>query len=381
EWRNVTRGGKYPEDFASGVFVDGSVVQNVGQAPVRVANRQRVVRDKAPGERLLISLAGLSRLREIVPKIRRDQPLPRDAGDFDSRFVHVGDFALRADRYQRIQTGFDQAPGILRGLLLGGDVPDRAHRQCAILGFQRAQADLDGEFGSVSAQSVQLKAGSHGTCSRFREKTGAMVRVLSTEALRHEYFHFLPDQVTPGMAKNSFGLGVDQHDFTFPIHDYNRVGRRFEQALELEFRALAIGNVADRAHRQHAVLGFQGAQTDLDLEFGPILALAVKFQSGAHGACGGLGEEAGPVSGTGSPEALRNEYFDRLAQQFVACVAKEFLGLGVDEHDPAVFVDDHDGIRSGLEQSPEFFLGFFAAGDIPRSGEYTQDVAPSIFIN
>ncbi len=79
-------------------------------------------------------------------------------------------------------------------------------------------------------------------------------------------------------------------------------------------------------------------------------------------------------------EALGNEDFDRLAEQFMASVAKEFLGLGIDEDDPAIFIDDHDRVGGGFEQSAELFLRLFSAGDIPGGGEHPQDVAAGVFI-
>ncbi len=232
----------------------------MGQPPVGMTNRQRIVRDKALGERLLVSFTRLFRFGEIVPKIRPNEPLARRASDLDGGFVNVSDFAFGADSDQGVQAGFNQTPGILRGLFLSGDI-------------------------------------------------------------------------------------------------------------------------ADRAHGQHAFLGFQGAQADLDLELGAVFALAEQFKPGTHGACRRFSEETCSMSGVGAAEALGNEYFDRLPEEFLACVTEQFNGLGIDENDPATLVDDHEGVGSGFEQSAKFLLRLLAPSDVARGGERAQYVALCVLIN
>jgi len=56
-------------------------------------------------------------------------------------------------------------------------------------------------------------------------------------------------------------------------------------------------------------------------------------------------------------EPLGDEGLDRLAEQLVAGVAEQGLGLSVDQHDPAAIADDHHRIGRGLEQAPEPGLG------------------------
>src|SRR4029077_11949673 len=119
----------------------------------------------------------------------------------------------------------------------------------------------------------------------------------------------------------------------------------------------------------------------LDLEFSSVFALAVKFKPGAHGTCCRFVEKTSSVSRVCTAEPLGNEDFDRLAQQFLARVAKELLSLGIDEDDPAILVNNYDGIGSGFEQSAKFLLRLLAPRDIAGSGEYAQHVSFWILVH
>jgi hypothetical protein len=69
-------------------------------------------------------------------------------------------------------------------------------------------------------------------------------------------------------------------------------------------------------------------------------------------------------------EPLGDEHFDRLIEKFLAPVAEEFLGLGIDEDDPAVLVDNHHGVGGRFEHGTKPFLRLLAPGDVSRSGKY-----------
>ena len=53
-------------------------------------------------------------------------------------------------------------------------------------------------------------------------------------------------------------------------------------------------------------------------------------------------------------------------------IAEELLGLGIDERDAPVAVDDDDGVRCGLEEAAELVLRLLAVGDVP-DGARDQD--------
>lgn len=59
------------------------------------------------------------------------------------------------------------------------------------------------------------------------------------------------------------------------------------------------------------------------------------------------------MAGVRAAKALRHENFNRLAQQFLAFVAEECFGLGIDQYDASLPVDDDYRIRRGLEQAFE----------------------------
>ena len=119
---HVAGGGEDSEDVALGVLVERGVVEDVGELAVAMADGQGVVGDGAFGEDPLVALAGLVGLGEVVGEVGSDEGVALCPGDLDGGVVDVGDLALGADRDERIEAGFDEAPGVLGGgvrLLIG----------------------------------------------------------------------------------------------------------------------------------------------------------------------------------------------------------------------------------------------------------------------
>jgi hypothetical protein len=70
-----------------------------------------------------------------------------------------------------------------------------------------------------------------------------------------------------------------------------------------------------------------------------------------------VGEVAGAVCRVQVAGPVRDEDLDGLAEQFVAVVAEQPFGLGVDQGDAAVRDDADDGVGGGLQQPAELCLG------------------------
>src|SRR5258708_7596600 len=63
-------------------------------------------------------------------------------------------------------------------------------------------------------------------------------------------------------------------------------------------------------------------------------------------------------------ESLRYQLLDQLPNKLQPRVAKELLGLGVDEDDGSLAVHDHDRIWSRLQKPTELVLGTLPLGDV-----------------
>ena len=139
--------------------------------------------------------------------------------------------------------------------------------------------------------------------------------------------------------------------------------------LQLVFRRLALGHVAHGRGRPGALGGFQRRQADLDRELAAVLAAPCQFQPGAHSPhLRGL-EVPGSVSLVAVAQTLGHLYLDRLADQGLAPVAEQGLGLPVHEPNPAFLVDDHHRVRCGLEQVADLFLAPATRGRIADRGD------------
>ena len=206
------------------------------------------------------------------------------------------DQAVAADDDHRVGRGFQQVLELLGGLAAVGDVAHRGGGEIAFLGFQRREADLDREFAAVLAPPGQFQPGAHFAHLGVGEVAGAVAQVLAAQALGHQQLHRLADHLLAQVAEQALGLLVDQRDQALLVDDHHRVGRGFQQVLDLLLGLLARGDVAHRGGGEVAFFGFQRRQADLDRELGAVTAAAPEFQPGAHLAHLGVGEIAGAVT-------------------------------------------------------------------------------------
>lgn len=89
----------------------------------------------------------------------------------------------------------------------------------------------------------------------------------------------------------------------------------------------------------------------------PSLRNPCRSRPAAHRPDLAVGGVLAAVHAVVAAEAVRHEQFDGAAEQVLARVAEEGLGLGVDELDDAGVVDDDHGVRCGLQQPAEPLLG------------------------
>ena len=81
--------------------------------------------------------------------------------------------------------------------------------------------------------------------------------------------------------------------------------------------------------------------------------------------------------------ALGDEHLDVRTQELLARVAKEPLGLGVDEDQPALLVHDDHGVGRGLEQAAELRVEALALAEIGEMGDVAivlGDQGPSLSV-
>ena len=121
-------------------------------------------------------------------------------------------------------------------------------------------------------------------------------------------------------------------------------------------RQLALGDVPDDAGDKGPFLRFQEAEAHVHGEFAPILAPSQEIEAHAHRPRSGFGEVGRAVANVRVPETSRKQHLKRLPQQCLPAVAEELFRLLVDRRDDAFAVDDHDGVRGGVQQLPELEL-------------------------
>src|SRR5439155_12200546 len=110
----------------------------------------------------------------------------------------------------------------------------------------------------------------------------------------------------------------------------------------------------------------QGAETDFHREFASILAQSVQLQTRPHGTRARSAEKAGAVAGMLAAKTLRDQNLDFLAEELLAGITEQLLGLRVHEHDAAITIDNDDGVGRGFQQTLEFLFRPLAVANIPN---------------
>ena len=263
-----------------------------------------------------------------------------------------------------IRRGFEQIAHLLLRFLAIGDVAHRRRREAAFFGVQRRQADLDRELGAILSAAPELQPGTHLANFWIGEITLAVADVLVVQTRRYEDLHRLVYQRITREAEQALGLGVDQFDRPALVDDDHRVWRGFEQIAHLLLRFLAIGDVADGRRGEPAFVGFQRRQADFDGELAAVLAATRQFQSGPHLAHFRINEIAAAMGQMLITQGLGHQHLDRTADQRLPLVAEHALGLGVDQFDHALAVDDDHRIGRCFEQVLELRFGRTARGGV-----------------
>ena len=207
---------------------------------------------------------------------------------------------------------FVLAAKLLAQAALVGDVADRSAHQDALAGLERAETDLDGKFTAVLAPAIEIEARAHRTHARLVEEGVALGGVAGAKTVGDEHLHLVAQKFLPRVAEELFRLRVDQDDLAVVVDDHHRVGRRLEQAAKFFLGAAAVGDVAHRGADEHALLGSQRAEADLDRELGAVPAQALQVEPCSHRAHARVVEISLAVDAMLLAEALGHQHLDGL---------------------------------------------------------------------
>src|SRR5881392_2107225 len=126
----------------------------------------------------------------------------------------------------------------------------------------------------------------------------------------------------------------------------------------------SLGDVAHGGRDEDVATCVERRQGDVDREFGAVLASCGKLEAGTHCANAWISEVRSPMFGMRVAKPIRNEHLDVLADELLRGVAEQRMHLSVDEHYRSAPVDDHDGVRRGVEQPTEHRRGSLALADV-----------------
>lgn len=149
-----------------------------------------------------------------------------------------------------------------------------------------------------------------------------------------------------------------------------------QRAFPLALRAFA--DVADGRDSDDPAVGLEAREADLGGKLAAVLAAARELAAGPHRARLRVAEVRAAMRRVPADEPLRHELFHLRADELVAVVAEQRLGLAVHQGDATVRLDADDRVGCEVQQSFERALRPAMRGDVAHDRRHAEVVAAGI---
>ncbi len=126
--------------------------------------------------------------------------------------------------------------------------------------------------------------------------------------------------------------------------------------LQFLFQPLTLGNIHYGGKDHSAFLCVDRIESDLERNFFAVLSATIQILSDPHCQTLAFSKKSRSVPRVRSAIAFGYQHFHRLADQFLARIAKNPLRLKVGQHDLALPVYHHDPVRGGLDHATKSLL-------------------------
>ena len=159
------------------------------------------------------------------------------------------------------------------------------------------------------------------------------------------------DDVRGRVAVHFLGSRVPRGDDALERHSANRIFRMFDDRrhpLGVLEGLSPFGEIADRRDHQKDIPGVDVGQANVDRDLAAILSTTAEHQIESTGSSPGICEVAFMVRRIDRPETLRHQRLNGLANQVVAVIAEQHLGLTVDEPNHPRLVHPDQSVRHRL---------------------------------
>src|SRR2546430_1332874 len=101
-----------------------------------------------------------------------------------------------------------------------------------------------------------------------------MPQMLAPEALRHQHFNFVAQQLFTSVAEEFLYLGIDQHNLSLPVNYHDGIGCGFQERPKFLLSALMLGDVSKNSSKGEFIAYFRGRQRKTDWKLSSIFAPA-----------------------------------------------------------------------------------------------------------
>ena len=106
---------------------------------------------------------------------------------------------------------------------------------------------------------MKFQAGAHRPRARFGKKSGAISRMFIAKALRDQNLNFPAEELFALIPEQFLSLGIHEDDISLAVDNDDRIRRGLQQTAEFLLRPFSVGDIANCAHHECALLGFERA--------------------------------------------------------------------------------------------------------------------------
>jgi len=192
---------------------------------------------------------------------------------------------------------------------------------------------------------------------------------------RNENIDRSSEQLLARVAEQAFRFGVDEHNLAVGADHDHAAWAGFDDKPESLVGQLALADIGDGAEHHEPVFRLDRIEPDLDRNLSAVFTYAVEVAANAHAARFRLGHEARPMAAMQRAPRFRHQYIDGSIEQFLAPIAEQALGLGVDQHDLAAGVGHDHAARASFDRETDDLLGSqtIGHGHVPSLPRFAFD--------
>ena len=149
---------------------------------------------------------------------------------------------------------------------------------------------------------------------------------------------------------------------------------------QLVLHPLTLRDVTNRGRHVSPPVGLDRAEADLRGELAPVRADPEERGTVGHRTKTRRGGKSLAHPGVLPAKSLRDQQLHGLAEQLCAGMTEDVLRLRIDQHNPSLGIDNHHGVRRGLQHPLASLLSLLAIGDVFHETVVPQEMPAFVLV-